>query len=406
MVPLSCVVLLGVTTGCAMSKVPRDAAVRVHGRLLTTSGEPAAYREVALARVPDPLELLTQGIVLAGTFGVPCLSKNPPPICRLLRRTSTDRKGGYAFTMDGDAVRGGIGEASPFQLSAALPARHGQVTGPVIETSFLVQRTNLTLPDLAFWEPSGLAVEASRQAVRVRWNAFRPPAGWRANPSTVEVTAGSARVWSQRLAPGGTFDARAVEDVRGAAYVAAHADRKGPDTTFRTTFASPRLRFTGAAGRPESRGRPCLFPNGSARRCTATDGAFDRPLTAPLTWVAVDLGATRPVGAVFAHGLALTDHAVISTSDDAVTWTPRATVTAADFLRVPLPAGMTARYVRLAAAGGTTPIAALTELSVWPDGRRVSDVSSRHARVYRPYQSHAHDGRTGKWASSRSIRRR
>ncbi|MFL6074998.1 MAG: discoidin domain-containing protein [Mycobacteriales bacterium] len=380
LVPLTCAMLLGITTGittgCAMSKVPRHAAVRVHGRLLTASGRPVAHRDVALARVPDPLELLTQGIVVAGTVGVPCLSKNPPPICRLLRRTSTDGKGGYAFAMDGEAVRGSIGEASPFQLSAALPARHGQVTGPVIETSFLVQRADLTLPDLAFWEPSGLAVESGRQAVRVRWDAYRAPAGWRANPSTVEVTAGSGRVWSQRLAPGGTFDARAVEDVRGAAYVAAHADRKGPDTTFQTTFASPRLRFTGAAGRPESRGRPCLLPDGTARRCAATDGAFDRPLTAapcptsqcpPLTWVAVDLGAARPVSAVFAHGLALTTgRAVVSTSDDAVAWTPRATVAVTDFLRVPLPAGITARYVRLAAADGTTPIAALTELSVWP----------------------------------------
>jgi hypothetical protein len=381
LVPLSCAVLLGATTGCAMSKVPRDAAVRVHGRLLTASGGPAAQRRVALARVPDPLELVTQGIVVAGTFGVPCLARKPPPICRLLRRTSTDGKGGYAFAMDGDAVRGSIGEASPFQLSAALPARRGQVTGPVIETSFLVQRTDLTLPDLAFWEPSGLAVEATRQAVRMRWAPFPVPTGWRADPYTVEVTAGSARVWSQRLAPGGTFDTRAVEDVRGAAYVEAHADRKGPDTTFRTTFASPRLPFTGAAGRPESRGRPCLFPDGTTfptggvTRCAATDGAFDRPLTAPpcptsqcppLTWVAVDLGAVRPVGAVFAHGLSLTDRAVVSTSDDTVTWTPRATVTAADYLRVPLPAGVTARYVRLGAAGGTARIAALTELSVWP----------------------------------------
>src|SRR5262245_26824842 len=109
-VPVSCILILLAATGCAMSKVPRDAKVRVHGRLLTASGAPVAHRKVALSRVPDPLELLTQGVVVAGTAGIPCLADDPPPICRMLRRTSTDSQGGYAFPMDGEAVRGSIGE--------------------------------------------------------------------------------------------------------------------------------------------------------------------------------------------------------------------------------------------------------------------------------------------------------
>src|SRR5689334_4367021 len=146
LMPRGCVMIMLAAlpvTGCARSEVPRDAAVRVHGRLLTASGAPAAHRRVALARVPDPLELVTQGVVVAGTFGVPCLAEHPPPLCRLLRRTGTGGDGRYAFAMDGEAVRGSVGEASPFQLSAALPARHGQLTGPVIESGFLVQRTDL-----------------------------------------------------------------------------------------------------------------------------------------------------------------------------------------------------------------------------------------------------------------------
>jgi hypothetical protein len=375
-------VLLG---GCSMSKVDPDAEVSVRGTVQTADGSAAPDVRIGLLRVPDPIEVLTQGIVVAGSFGVACMSDDPPPVCRTVQGTKTDSNGGYRFRMTGDDVQGAFGQVSYFDLTAQGPAVGDQLYGPTVSTSFVVQRTELDVPDLRFWVPAKMSAAADGGRFVIRWDGNAP----RGRTYTVNLTRDRLAIWDQQVRSGDAVDARVLEDLTAGLHLSASATQPGPDTKFQTTYSSHGVRVTGTAGPPPSRGVRCFAhgAEGAVRLdpCPLTDGAFDRGLAQQKCsaraqsasgpgatcndWAYLDLGSRKPVGAVFVRSASPGTSLVLETSDDATQWTERARTDLGNFQRHTLSEEPTARYVRLrSTAGGTadTAIAGLTEVSVWP----------------------------------------
>ncbi|GAA1710630.1 hypothetical protein GCM10009765_69910 [Fodinicola feengrottensis] len=375
------VLLVSGVVGCAASKVDPKAMVDLHGGLLRPDGSAAPKIAAGLFRAPDPAELLTVGLT-AGAALVSCLSKESLPICKTVQQQRTDANGGYRFRMRGSDVQGFFGEASFFSLAASLPPAGAEVAGPSVVSDFKIQRTDLSVPALTFWRPSHLAAAAGGQ-VTVRWDALPSPV----SGYTAEFVDGDAQVWSQPAKPGDRVDARALEDTRAGFRVTASSSVDGPDTTFAITHQSQQIRTDGGVGAPLSRGAACFVQGwtGAVRLdpCPLTDGRFgasfplqpcsDGSTPAPTgkscpadTAVWVDLGESRPVRTIFAHGLAAAALTVDS-SDDGVRWTTRKTVHALSaFEEISLPVTVNARFVRLKTTGQSAQITSLTEMSVWP----------------------------------------
>ena len=361
-------VVAALVTGCAQSKVPATAKVTLTGRVDRQAGTPAGNLRLALTRVPDLGEVAFQGIPVAATLGTACLADNPPPLCKLLQRTETDATGTYTVHMNGSDVRGTFNTATDFDLTAQLPATGSQVDGPSVRAGFQIQRAELTLPVLRFWEPDHVTAGGDAKNVTLDWAPFR-----NVNEYTAHFAVNGQEIWSGAADPGATMDARAFEDANGVVHISATTSAAGPDTTFQLWYTSQGIAFRGTAGAPESRGKPCVA-EGQQSPCALTDGSFDHPLAEPSCqqtqcaangWVYVDLGKPEPVGTVFARADPV-GPLTVETSDDAKNWTTRATARDADrFLRIALPAAVTARYVRVRGGDGTK-LTGLTQLSVWP----------------------------------------
>lgn len=359
----------------------------VRGKLTLADGSPAAKVKVGLMRVPDVGEVFFQGLVVAGTFGAACLSDKPPPVCKIVQSTRTDADGGYVFRMRGSDVQGTFGQASYFHLGAVAPGRDGQ-QGPSIDTSFVIQREELTVPTMRFWQPEKLSARPGRDHIATDWSPA-DDIGDERDGYRVHFTVGrpgTADVWQQEAKPGDRVDARAVADLRGAFHVTTYGSAKGPDTTFRTTYASQRTGFRGAAGAPASRGDDCAVRGATGPvaldKCALTDGSYAQSFPqqrcnggrrssaspssgkcAANTWLSVDLGSSKRIDVVFTHGLGLSGDAVIETSDDAERWTERGR-TGDEFGTVTLK-DATGRYVRLRPAASATAVDRLHELSIW-----------------------------------------
>ncbi|WP_163506430.1 discoidin domain-containing protein [Fodinicola acaciae] len=365
-------VLVVALAGCAASKVDPKASVDLHGSLFQPGGAAASGLQVGLFRTPDPAEVLTVGLT-AGSALLTCLSDNGLPICKTLQQQRTDGNGVYHFRMRGDDVRGFFGEASGFSLAARLSGP----SGPGLETDFQIQRTDLRMPDLTFWRPSRLYAATDGTLIWSRLTGSRS--------YFAEFTAGDAQVWRQPASPGDSVDPRALEDVRADFRVSTTMSTNGPDTSFDTTYRSQAIAAPAGPGAPESRGAACFVQGEKAPvrldPCPVTNGRFDDNITvqkcesggtssAPPcranTAVWIDLGASRPVGTVFARGISIAQVSV-STSDDGVHWTQRKTVRPeSGFEKITLDEPVNARYVRLSGPDATSQIVALTEFSVWP----------------------------------------
>jgi hypothetical protein len=361
-------IVAALAAGCAQSKVPAAAKVTLTGRVDRQDGTPAAGMRLALTRVPDLGELAFQGIPVAATLGTACLADDPPPLCKLLQRTQTDATGTYTVHMNGSDVQGTFNTATNFDLTAQLPATGSQVDGPSVRAGFQIQRTELTVPVLRFWEPDRVSANGDAKNVTLDWTPFG-----NVREYTAHFSVNGQEIWSGATDPGATMDARAVEDANSVVHISTAAGADGPDTTFQLWYTTQGIGFRGTAGAPESRGKTCAA-EGNQSPCALTDGAFDHPLAdqpcaqpqcAVNGWVYVDLGKPEPVGTVFARANpvgALT----VETSDDAKNWTVRATARdAGRFATIALPETVTARYVRVRADQGSR-LTGLTQLSVWP----------------------------------------
>jgi hypothetical protein len=366
------VVLVFALAGCAASKVDPKATVDLHGGLRQPGGAPAAGLKVGLFRTPDPAELLTVGLT-AGSALVTCLSDNGLPICKTVQQQTTDTKGVYHFRMRGEDVQGFFGQASGFSLATTLSGP----AGPGVETSFAIQRTNLAVPDLTFWQPREIRAGSDG---RVSWSALSGGGSYAA-----EFSAGNAQIWRQEAASGDRVDLRALEDVRADFRVSTTMSTSGPDTSFDTTYRSQRVAAPAGPGAPPSRGKVCFVQGETAPvrldPCPVTNARFDDNVgaqkceqsskqTAPPcranTAVWVDLGSSQPVGTVFARGISIAQVS-LDTSEDGVHWTQRKVVRPENaFEKISLDQPVSARFVRLSSPDTTGQIVALTEFSVWP----------------------------------------
>ncbi|MCW3815443.1 discoidin domain-containing protein [Micromonospora sp. DR5-3] len=391
--PLALVALL--VAGCTASKVPDDAEVTVSGRLTRADGAPAAGVSVVLYKEPDAAEVVGGVLATVTSLGLLCLAR-AVEVCKGARKAKTDSTGTYMFRLTGRDTQGTFGTASTMALSAQLP---GETAGrPAVHARFKIQRTELAVPTLAFWEPADLAVRPDPSKVSVRW-ADRPTQQGRKSPqyTATAITDDEAGdvVWvAEGVRPGQALDARAIGDLRGYLYVTATAEIEDNGTKYTTRQDSQRVRLVGALGPPRSRDEECAVADQRGRAtplvpCSLTDGAYGQsyrhqgcqetgpsgaPPTPPATrsaracrsntFLQVDLGARRPVAAVFAHGLSVSSPVVIETSDDGTTWSPRAEARRVRFLKVTLPTGTSARYVRLSQQSGQE-ITELNELAVW-----------------------------------------
>jgi len=357
-------VVAALAAGCAQSKVPTDAKVTLTGKVVRQDGAPAGDLRLALTRVPDLGELAFQGIPVAVTLGTACLADDPPPLCKLLQRATTDGQGTFTVHMNGSDVQGSFGTATTFDLAAQLPRSGSDVDGPSVRASFEIQRTDLTVPTLRFWEPDHVTVGGDARTTTLDWAPITD-----VNDYTAHFSVNGQEIWSDTAAA--TMDSRAFEDANGVVHISTAASADGPDTRFKLFYTSQGVGFRGRAGAPESRGKACFAENNESQPCQLTDGSFDHPLPEPACaepcsangWAYVDLGAPKPVGTVFARANQA-GQLTVETSDDAKTWTARG---AGDgqFAKITLPTAVTARYVRVHAAPGSK-LTGLTQLSVWP----------------------------------------
>ncbi|MPZ26797.1 MAG: hypothetical protein GEV12_10155 [Micromonosporaceae bacterium] len=371
--------------GCGRSNVPDDVDVTVAGTVRLPDGSPAAGVPVGLLKEPSGLSILFEFAVTVASIGTLCLTRSVS-ICQGARTTTADDGGRFSFTVPGEDTKTFFGNPGSFVVAAELPAGQGQAAGPGVQTRFEIDQVELTVPEVSFWEPAALAVATGPQWVDYS-GAERDQHG---RPEfTVVVTEGDDVVWSEPAGPEGRLDARSVADLRGAVHVTAVEQREQDGVRFTTSYSTQRLAVQGAAGPPLSRGASCTVDGPEPTvfdPCPVTDGRYadelphqSCPAPSPTpgpdaspppctanTWVSVDLGTPRPIGAVFVHGLSVSSDVAVETSGDGVTWTTVTTGELASYDRVELPDRPLARHLRLRTADPSHTLAGLAELSVWP----------------------------------------
>jgi hypothetical protein len=363
-----------------------DESVLVHGRLVGTDGKPVARTRVALYRQPSVGEALGGTFVLLASAGVACLADNAPQVCHGARHTVTGDDGTFSYSMKGsDTYEGSGRNAATFSLSAALPARGDQLTGPDTTETFKIQVADLHVPDVAFWQPQ-VTYSGTGPTGRLTWTAPAPALGDQPSfEAEFEDPTGNL-VWAYpNLQSPATVDARMLEDHDGGIAVHARPHRVGTGTVFNLDYRSPGMIFRGSAGAPLSRQRACFVPvTGQPpvrqRPCRLTDGDIATVFTAQAGCAAqataspcpqaqvdapfIDLGASAAIDMVVLHGC--NGSCLIDTSSDGEHWAAaggRQPTDPQNFNGLDafaLPHGTRARYVRT--TGSTV---RLTEVSVW-----------------------------------------
>lgn len=370
-------VLAAILIACGTSNVANDAPVSVSGTLALADGNPASGVTVGLIEEPDGISALVELTVTVTTVGLLCLTQTVA-ICKGSRKTTTDAEGRYTFKMNGSDSKNILGNPARFAVSAQLPS------GAQVQTRFEISTATIAVPKATFWEPEKLSATPGPQSVEYSFSEFRSkpkPKGYQ-----VSVTDSVETIWAQPGSPSGKFDARAVADAKGELHVVATVQQKVEEVTFTTTHHSPRIPLAGAAGAPPSRGATCEVAGATGpvplTPCPFTDGTYSGPFpsrscpqatptpSSPKrctanSWISVDLGTARPISAVFLHGLGMSSDTNVETSDDGRQWTKRAKQKPAQFLMLTMPAGTSARYVRVRSGNETDSIYGLTELSIW-----------------------------------------
>ena len=358
------------------SPISSSADVTLDGTLTRQDQSPAASLRTALVRLPDPLELITQGVAVIGTLGLACLDDSTLPICKTVQHSTTDGDGRFRYMMKGSDVKGSLGQVSLFQLAANL----GSSAPSVQVNSFSFNKEELTIPTARFWEPATVTASVTASQATVGFDRFSTSHGHEPkNGYQLRFTADAGgQVWSQNGNTGSSFDARALEDAYGAFSVSANDDLE----EFHVSFRSKAVAWSaGGNPAPLSRGRPCLISAQSGAvdagaPCPYSNGRFDDAFVAQPScaadagacasnrFVQIDLGAFLPVNAVFAHGLRAAGKVAIETSADGIVWAEVTRVDdAGEYMAFNIPAATFARHVRL--TGLENGISALNELSVW-----------------------------------------
>lgn len=370
--------VVGATCGPA-SQVDRAAPIDISVRVVGPDGAPVAGAPIRLARETSVGDFFGGFFLASFTLFTACLADPPPEPCRraLVRAATAAGDGGAAFQLTGKDTQTAVGRASTFSIASKQPAAAGELDGAATTLRFRVQTEALALPDLRTWD-AGLRLDGVAHA---RWAAL-PPGGYGAGAGyrvLFEDTAG-ASVWTFEADHADlSFDPRVLEDTSGGAVVVGRRRLSARGTDVDALYGSARIAYTGSAGSPLSRGKPCTLdpppasrPSGAAERsgvgatCPLTDGDLAAALggvgsPAPPTSATVDLGSVRPVALVVGRGCACT----LETSNDGTGWMRLGELPTGDASLRP-PRAAQARYVR-ARSGSDAPagLGSLRELSIW-----------------------------------------
>lgn len=356
------------------SEVPRDAAVRIDGRVVDAAGRPLPEAKAVLLKEIGPEEFAA-GAISVVFMGFTCLEDpDVEPCGEFAHRGQADADGRVTFDVTGADVQSGLGSASTMTLMATAPDRAG-TPGAAVAHSFRIQKAHFQVPVNRLWQPrmglrrsdAGLAVSAPRLP-----KAYGPATSY----ATLYLEPDGRMLWRSR--PGVPVDERVLEDATGTVTVEAEAGERG--AVLRSVYRSDHIAVKGP-GAPPSRGALCLASSRGRSvvrysPCPLTDGdfttSFDPALdprcpagrTCPRhdTEVTVDLGQVRRTQAVAIRGQ--DDVLIVRTSADGSAWSPPTTVKIRDgHAWVKLPTPTPARYVRVKAK--RWPLPSLAEISVW-----------------------------------------
>lgn len=358
-------------------------------------GAPAAGVPVVLTVERGVTEsifgVLAFGLSL-GLAALPCLAPDAPRnvICGDdAQRAATGPDGGWAFRLSQAWVPGTLTDTK-WHVTAAVDGPGGRA---VSDVRFKVREQSPTAPDLQLWAPD-VVMRDEGGRVAVSWPEL-PGRGFE-DPPAYEVSwvDGAGRlVWAVSTERSdATIDARLREDTSGNLALVARASRWRVDIRYRYTHTAAARPYTGTAGAPLSRAKPCtvrdaLGAESAPPGCPATDADLATPITgdgvrfpcmrlpavprgvsvpeiqlpsgvqacadAPPA-VTVDLGQEVGVGLVVARGC---DGCTVEASSDGTSWRAlgRGQV-------VETPVAPTARWIRASGDGADR----LAELSVWP----------------------------------------
>lgn len=291
---------------CTASKVDSNAAVTVHGTVQGADGQPKGGAPVVLAKEADIGDALLGTFLIGATIGTICLADPPPTICARAKRTTTAADGTYSFHLTGKDTQGGVGQASSFQISTGVGSG-----GASVSARFQIQKTDLALPVMKLWEPT-VQVTVNPRTARANW-APRETAADEQVVFTDPIS--GATVWAADGRGTATFDARVLEDAKGNAAVESTGNADAGGTSYRYTYRSAPVPFTGSTGPPPSRGFAC-----SPQPCSLTDGKYGTPATLPASAqeAIVTLDKSRPVELIVVRGCP--GDCQVETSIDAQSW--------------------------------------------------------------------------------------
>jgi len=356
------------------SELGPDDQVTVEGRALSQAGAPLQSTRVVLVKEPDVGEILVGFTALVGSFGLICLSEDPPALCDSAHSATTDAQGGFAISLLGRDKQGSVGQASPLNLAVRGPAREGAVTGPSRTERFIIQKTQIDAPDLTLWDPV-VAVAVAESGVTVSSPALPAQTTGR-----VSFVVPGAELWSQAYVSGGEVDGRFLEDATGTVSIHATGSDEEDGTEFEHRYESETRSFVSTTGAPPSREAVCTGTGASGvevavNPCALTDGNFVQPYVPPADTgcvgegcetaranrtVTVDLGDVVQATLVVVRGLGSED--LVERSTDGTNW--NAMEVDQGFTSFILPTGI--RYIRArsetAGSGFST---SLREISVW-----------------------------------------
>lgn len=339
------VVLLVVGCFGPPSQIDAKASVSLNGIVQTHNSAAVPNDKVKLIRHPDPLQALGQLFVVIGSVGLACIN-GQADICSSFEESQSGGDGSYQFALRGADTQGSTGQALTFTVFAGCPGGNCAVA-----SDFQIQRTKLSIPPLQLWTEVGTLADVNGSP-QFTWPTIESSVGGAAADGyRVSITtADGAVIWLQdaQRATTATVDPHVTQDLAGNWSVVAQRKQPGAGTDFTFDWYSSRQVYPNHNLIPLSRAADCFtqgadgMPARLARPCPVTDGnpatKFQpvSPPTCPMgqtcpvnNWILIDLGFSHPLALLVLYDVAVSNGSsllLVETSDDLMTWTPKATL--------------------------------------------------------------------------------
>jgi hypothetical protein len=341
------------------TSLPPSEDAALVGRVLGNDGTPLTGIPVTVVRT-DTGSRVDDLLAGAFTLGLACLADGAR--CggeQVVDSAVTDADGRYDLTLP-DAHLPGYETDDDWIVSVALPARPGELAGPVgtyeLEVSTAVQEA----PALVLWDVTPQVLRTGGQ-LRVD---LPPLSALEGQSLVTQLRQQDDRVlWEQHA----SFEPLVLEDVPTVVTVLSRVDIEVPHAEGRTIYHQV-LRAGTVAYKgdlvPPSRGATCTVTGAAILGCPFTDGALlDEVELRPGGVVTIDLGPTRDIGTVIVRG-AQTRGVVVEASADGEEWTPLEIGPLGGAPGIVARSGdqLVARHVRVRSVEALS----LSEVSAWP----------------------------------------